>query len=79
MQIRGLPGRILTIDQTFINLGAIRIQGVDFETRYRAPVQPWGRLSFSLQGTYYLRYDAQNPDGSYTGAVGTTSARRSPA
>jgi len=68
----GLPGRILTIDQTFINLGAIRIQGVDFETRYRAPVQPWGRLSFSLQGTYYLRYDAQNPDGSYTGAVGTT-------
>jgi len=36
----GLPGRILTIDQTFINLGAIRIQGVDFETRYRAPVQP---------------------------------------
>jgi iron complex outermembrane receptor protein len=67
----GLPGRIQLIDQTYINLGAIRIQGVDIDARYRAPVQPWGRVSFSLSGTYYLRYDAQNPDGSYTGAVGT--------
>ena len=67
----GLPGRILQFDQTFINLGSLRIQGIDLEAHYRAPSQPWGRLSFNLSGTYYLRYDAQNPDGSYTGAVGT--------
>jgi iron complex outermembrane receptor protein len=67
----GLPGRITQINQLFINLGALRIQGLDIEGRYRAPAQTWGRLSLSLAGTYYLRYDAQNPDGSYTGAVGT--------
>jgi len=67
----GLPGRILQFDQTFINLGSIRIQGIDLEGHYRTPSQPWGRLSFNLSGTYYLRYDGQNPDGSYTGAVGT--------
>jgi iron complex outermembrane receptor protein len=66
-----LPGRITLIDQTFINLGALRIQGLDIEGRYRAPLQPWGRLTFGLAGTYYLRYDAQNLDKSYSGTVGT--------
>jgi len=67
----GLPGRILQFNQTFINLGSLRIQGIDLEGHYRAPMQSWGRLSFNLAGTYYLRYDAQNPDGTFTGAVGT--------
>jgi iron complex outermembrane recepter protein len=66
-----LPGRITQFDQTFINLGALRIQGLDIEGRYRAPAQSWGRLSFNLSGTYYINYDAQNPDGSYTGVIGT--------
>jgi iron complex outermembrane recepter protein len=67
----GLPGRITQINQLFINLGAERIQGLDLEARYRTPMQSWGRLAFNLSGTYYLRYDAQNADGTYTGAVGT--------
>lgn len=67
----GLPGRITQIDQSFINLGALRIQGLDIDARYRAPMQRWGRLSFSLAGTYFLRYDIQSTDLTYTGAVGT--------
>ena len=66
----GLPGRITSIDQTYINLGAERIQGLDIEAHYRAPTTDWGRLSFNLAGTYYLRYDVQRPDGSYYGQVG---------
>ena len=66
-----LPGRITQIDQTFLNLGALRLQGLDIEGHYRAPMQSWGRLTFSLAGTYYLRYDVQNIDGSYSGVVGT--------
>jgi iron complex outermembrane receptor protein len=66
-----LPGRITSILQTYINLGALRIQGVDIEAHYRAPATSWGRLSFNLSGTYYTKYDAQNPDGSFTGQVGT--------
>ncbi len=69
-----LPGRITDINQLFINLGSEHIQGLDIEGHYRTPVQSWGRISFNLAGTYYLRYDAQNPDGTYTGAVGTALA-----
>jgi iron complex outermembrane recepter protein len=66
-----LPGRIATIDQRYINLGAVHVQGVDIEAHARSPVMDWGRLSFNLNGTYYLRYDNQNTDGTWTGTVGT--------
>jgi len=69
-----LPGRITQIDQSFLNLGAMRLQGFDIEGRYRTPAQSWGRLTFNLSGTYYLRYDVQNTDGSYRGIVGTALA-----
>jgi iron complex outermembrane receptor protein len=66
-----LPGRITSILQTYINLGALRIQGLDLEGNYRFPTMSWGRLSLNYSATYYLRYDAQNPDGTYTGQIGT--------
>ncbi|HET9748105.1 MAG TPA: TonB-dependent receptor [Casimicrobiaceae bacterium] len=66
-----LPGRILSILQTYVNLGAVKIQGIDLEGHYRTPIQSWGRLSFDGSGTYYTKYDAQNPDGTFTGQVGT--------
>ncbi len=64
-----LPGRIQSILGTYINLGNIHIQGFDVETHYKAPAQSWGRLRFDISGTYYTRYDAQQTDGSYLGAV----------
>ena len=67
----GLPGRITQIDQTAINLGALRLQGFDVEGHYRTPAASWGRLSFNIAGTYYAKYDVQNTDGSYRGIVGT--------
>ena len=66
-----LPGRILSILQTYINLGAEKIQGYDIEGHYRTPIQSWGRLAFDLSGTYYSKYDAQNADGSFAGQIGT--------
>ena len=67
----GLPGRITLIDQRYQNPGTLHLQGVDADVHYRSPMQSWGRLSFDLSGTYYIRYDVQNRDGSYTGTVGT--------
>lgn len=66
-----LPGRITQINQLYLNLGAIKMQGVDVEGSFRTPMRVWGRLSFNLAGTYYLRYDQQNADGTFTGEVGT--------
>jgi iron complex outermembrane receptor protein len=65
----GLPGRITGIQQTFINLGSLHIEGWDLEGHYKWPRTSWGRVRFDISGTYYSRYDAQNIDGSYTGFV----------
>ena len=64
-----LPGRITGINQTFINLGATHIEGIDVDLHYRWPRMSWGRLHAAVNGTYYRRYDFQNLDGSYTGFV----------
>ncbi len=71
-----LPGRITKIDQTYINLGGEHIQGLDLEARYRSPVQSWGRLTLTMSGTYYTKYDTQNSDGTWTGTVGTALSHR---
>jgi len=67
----GLPGRILQIDQTYINLGSTHIEGIDVEAHYKWPQMRYGRLRFDIAGTYYSRYDTQNIDGTYSGFVGT--------
>ncbi len=70
----GLPGRITNILQTYINLGALHIEGVDLDFRYKTPARPWGRLRLDVSGTYYIRNDAQNLDGSYSGFVSNQNA-----
>jgi iron complex outermembrane receptor protein len=66
-----LPGRITAIEQTNINLGNIHIEGWDVEAHYKWPRTTWGRLRFDIAGTYYSRFDTENPppDPAYTGAV----------
>jgi iron complex outermembrane receptor protein len=64
-----LAGPITLIDQHNLNLGNYRISGADIDVRYTFPKLDWGQLKFSLNGTYYIKYDIQNPDGSYTGTV----------
>ena len=64
-----LPGRISGILQTYINLGAVHIEGIDLEAHYKWPRSTWGRFRFDVNGTYYIRNDSQNLDGSYSGFV----------
>jgi iron complex outermembrane receptor protein len=71
-QFPTLPGRIINIDQRYINLGAAKLQGIDLGVQYAAPRQDWGRLRFSLNGTYFIKYDVQQNDGSYAGIVSNT-------
>jgi iron complex outermembrane receptor protein len=69
--VNGIPGHIESILQTYINLGTIKIEGIDLEGHYRTPTMSWGRLSFDGSGTYYTKYDNQQNDGSFTSQVGT--------
>ena len=69
--VNGVPGPILSILQTYINLGEVKIEGIDLEGHWRSPTMSWGRLSFDGSGTYYTKYDNQQNDGSFTSQVGT--------
>jgi iron complex outermembrane recepter protein len=69
----GLPGRITGIAQTYINLGATHIEGIDVEAHYKFAPMRFGRLRLDLSGTYYNRYDFQALDKSYAGFIGTAA------
>jgi len=69
-----LPGRIISIDQRYINLGGVKIQGIDANIQFSAPPTSVGRFRFSMSGTYFIKYDAQQVDGSYAGFISNTFA-----
>jgi iron complex outermembrane receptor protein len=66
-----LPGPITDIDQRYQNLGGIHIEGIDVDFRYTFPKQDWGQLNFSTNGSYLIRYDNQQTDGTWLGGIGT--------
>jgi iron complex outermembrane recepter protein len=64
-----LPGRITNVVQTYTNLTDTHIEGIDVEAHYKWPRAAWGRLRLDVSGTYFIRNDSQQPDGSYAGFV----------
>ncbi|MEO5693992.1 MAG: TonB-dependent receptor [Usitatibacter sp.] len=71
-QFPNLPGRIVTIDQRYINLGGTKIQGIDVNAQYSPAPTPIGRFRFSMNGSYYIKYDVQQINGTYAGFVSNT-------
>jgi iron complex outermembrane receptor protein len=65
----GLPCPITAINQTFVNLGRTKIQGIDVDTRFTSPSTEYGRWRAIVTGTYYISYEVQQPDGSFAGFV----------
>jgi iron complex outermembrane recepter protein len=66
-----IPGPITSIDQRFINLGEVKMAGFDINLK-AAKTTTYGRFQFNLDGTYYSKYDVQQPDGSFAGQVSNT-------
>ena len=60
---------ITAIDQRFVNLGEVRISGFDVDARVRLPQTTYGRVTATLNGSYYMKYEASQPDGSFAGFV----------
>ncbi len=67
------PGKILNIDQTNTNLGETRVRGVDVDARYRMPAGAAGVYTIGINGTYFLNYEIQNLDGSFSSVNGMVS------
>jgi len=63
-----LPGPIVQIDQTNINIGQTKVNGVDIDVKFTQSLAG-GKLTAALVGTYFSKFDVQNPDGSFTGGV----------
>ena len=68
-QFPNLPGPITFIDQRFINIGEVRIEGFDVNIKALSPPTAFGRFAFNLDGTYYRKYDQQQVDGTFAGFV----------
>jgi iron complex outermembrane receptor protein len=64
----GLPGSIANIDQTNVNLGGTKLSGFDFDFKLGVP-SSIGKFTLSYTGTYFMKFDTQNPDGSWTHGV----------
>ncbi|HTP72828.1 MAG TPA: TonB-dependent receptor [Burkholderiaceae bacterium] len=64
-----LPGPIVSITQTNLNLGETRVAGIDLDGRWAIGANEYGKFSASLTGTYFTKYDVQNPDGSFSGGI----------
>jgi iron complex outermembrane recepter protein len=64
-----LPGSITGLLQTNLNLGATKVSGWELDFKWAIPAGDMGKFSVGLNGTYFLQYDTQNLDGTYTGNV----------
>jgi iron complex outermembrane receptor protein len=71
-QFPNLPGRIVSIDQRYINLGGVKIQGIDVNAQLSLPPTAYGRVRFTMSGSYYIKYDVEQVDGSYAGFISNT-------
>jgi iron complex outermembrane recepter protein len=68
----GLPGPITQLNQTNINIGEVKVAGVEVDLRYNMPLAG-GKLGLSMTGTYFSKYDVQNLDGTFSGGLDATN------
>ncbi|MGL4574923.1 MAG: TonB-dependent receptor [Burkholderiaceae bacterium] len=73
-----LPGPIVEIDQTTLNLGETKLRGIDLDFKLNIPTGGAGRVNFGLAGTYYLKYDIQAPDKVFQNGIDQPSISGSP-
>ena len=65
-----MPGHISNLNQTNLNFGETKVEGVDADVRARFDAGNVGTFTASIVGTYFTKYDIQNPDGSFESVVG---------
>jgi iron complex outermembrane receptor protein len=69
----GCPGPVQQINQLNLNLGATNVNGIDADLRWRLPTDRLGTFNFGIVGTYFSKYEIQQPDSSFLSVVGRAS------
>jgi iron complex outermembrane recepter protein len=69
----GLPGSIIAIDQRLENLGKAKVSGfdIDFSARFNTGL---GRMTTELNATYIQKWASENPDGTFSNAINSSSS-----
>ncbi len=64
----------INVSQQNQNVGAQRTSGFDADVYWLLPFSAdGGKLSFTLHGTYFAKFQLQNPDGTYTDQIDTAN------
>ena len=66
-----LPGPIVAIDGSPINLGTTKTSGIDMSLKWAIPAQDWGRLRVGLQGTYVRQWETQIDGVNFVSLLGS--------
>jgi iron complex outermembrane receptor protein len=69
-QTPGLPGPVVAIDVSPVNLGTTKTSGIDVFFNWVAPVQTWGQIRLGLQGTYVLEWETQIDGRTFVSRLG---------
>ena len=75
--VQRLPnGQINYINDPFVNLGAVLVDGIDFGASYTSKEYSWGKITAEANATYIWNYAVQNIKGNTTntsfGAIAVT-------
>src|SRR6185295_10939205 len=52
---RNLPGPIVVVDQTLLNIGTFNVGGIDVNAQYKLPTPDWGLFTLNFQGSYVIK------------------------
>jgi iron complex outermembrane receptor protein len=66
-------GPIIAIDQRNLNIAEADVSGIDFDFSAALNTSA-GRFGFAIGGSYQLKWDSINPDGSRESEIGKTSS-----
>ncbi len=72
-----LPGPITAINATNINQGRTNVAGIDIDGRTTWSLGAMGKLTLAASGSYFLKYEAENPDGTFSGGIDQTNSATS--
>lgn len=65
-----LPGPIVSIDTSPVNLGTTQTSGIDAAVSWQVPPQTWGNVRIGLQGSYVLQWETQIDGLTYVSRLG---------
>ena len=69
-----LPGPIVSILQTNLNVGAEHMSGLDIDAKAQFKLMDLGKLTIALNGTYLLKDEQENLDGSFSNVIGSANS-----